>query len=330
MEPLRSRIERRLVSKEVLLWPRAEDVEKRWAEFENAPLAFEGSHIVRADVTGFYESIDHDLLGDRLTMLTGKTDVVGVLVEFLGQVMGQPRGLPQGLSTSDVLATAYLSGVDAAMLRNTHHYWRHGDDIRVTVTDHDAGRRVVHYLEGQLRFMRLLLNAEKTWVLRRDTYERQMGAVDEERTRVQQALAEKREKGLLDVPYDDMVALVENAGVDEETQWQLFYHANIGLEDIVDQLRPLLKPNQVEVAIATYDEAIRRAPDGEADDKLSSEMFHGLIATSFTPLIAGRNPHALKDAARLISRFPDKTEIIATYLRALAISHPSDVAREAL
>jgi hypothetical protein len=39
---------------------------------------------------------------------------------------------------------AYLSNVDSEVLRVVHHYWRHGDDIRMTVSDHAEGRRAVH------------------------------------------------------------------------------------------------------------------------------------------------------------------------------------------
>lgn len=85
--------------------------------FETAPTTASGDYIVRADVAGFYESVDHDILGARLITLTGKTALVDVLIDFLRQVMGAPRGLPQGLVASDVLATAYLSSVDSGMLR---------------------------------------------------------------------------------------------------------------------------------------------------------------------------------------------------------------------
>jgi hypothetical protein len=39
---------------------------------------------------------------------------------------------------------AYPSNVDSEVLRVVHHYWRHGDDIRMTVSDHAGGRRAVH------------------------------------------------------------------------------------------------------------------------------------------------------------------------------------------
>jgi hypothetical protein len=122
VEPLRQRVEKGLVSDRVLYWPRAKQTDKLWGEFESAPLTPEGAYIVKADISGFYESIDHRLLHQVLVTLTGKVDLVDALLDFLGRVMSAPRGLPQGLDTSDALATAYLSNVDSEVLRVVHHY----------------------------------------------------------------------------------------------------------------------------------------------------------------------------------------------------------------
>jgi hypothetical protein len=244
--------------------------------------------------------------------------------------MGEPRGLPQGLTTSDALATAYLSGVDAGMLRRGYYYWRHGDDIRLAVSDYDAGRRSLHDLEYELRNVRLLLNATKSRVLHRQTYERQLGVVDVERGRIQNALLRLKEKGVLEADQSDIEELTENAGIDEETRWGLFYHGNISLEEIIDQLRPLLEPNKIEIAAAMYDEAMRRSPDSGQGQALSGEIFHGLLSSSLTTLIAAASTRALDDAANLIARFPDETELIATYLRALAKTKTNRVMSEVM
>lgn len=332
VEPLRARIERSLVSDSALLWPRAEATPKRWPEFETAPMSAQGHYIVRADVGGFYESIDHDMLAERLIQLTGKTDIVAALLDFLGQVMQGSRGIPQGLAASDALATAYLSSVDAGMLRHGYAYWRHGDDIRITVHDHDGGRLALHRFEALLRSIGLLLNSDKTRVLHRETYARQMRAVDAERAQLRTSLAVAREKQLLeaDVESDAVVTLVERAGIDRETQWDLFYHGSISLEDIVEQLRPHLEPDDVTLAAAMFGDALRRAPDTDASDALSPEMFHGMLSSALTTLIAARDATPLESAASLALRFPSETELVATYLRALAASHPSDVAAEAI
>lgn len=331
VEPLRPRIERGLVSTSSLLWPRAETIEKQWAHFEKAPTEVSGSHIIRADVAGFYESVDHDILGDRLIELTGKTQLVLVLLEFLRQVMQSTAGLPQGLAASDVLATTYLSSVDSGMLRHGYAYWRHGDDVRITVKNHDEGRLAVHRFESLLRAVGLLLNSEKTRVLQRPTYERQMTAVDAERAQVRQSLVVAREKAILEGEADteEVQTLIERAGIDDQTQWDLFYHGSLSLEDIVENLRPHLQPDDVSVAFATFSEALRRAPDADTDDPpLSGEMFHGMLASSLTTLIAARDARPLSEIGALIGRFPSETELLATYLRSTAAQEPSEVVNE--
>ncbi len=332
VEPLRARLEKGLVSSTTLLWPRAELVGKQWASFERSPMSVSGNYIVRADVAGFYESIDHEVLGDRLIRLTGRVALVDLVIDFLGQVMGAPRGLPQGLAASDALATAYLSTVDAGMLRHGYAYWRHGDDVRVTVTDHDAGRRAVARLESLLRAVRLLLNADKTRVLKRATYERQSGLIDLERQRVRDELTLTREKELLAGAWadDDIESLVERAGIDTQTQWDLFYHGSLDLEDIADQLRPHLNPTDVELAKAMYRNALERAPDKGGMGALGSEEFHGMLSHSLTTLIASRDSMPLTDVAGLIARYPSETELLATYLRAVASTEPAAVCGQVL
>jgi hypothetical protein len=330
VDPLRPRIERGLVSDQVLYWPRAtKEVEKRWRDFETAAIHASGDYIVRADVTGFYESIDHQLLQQILVKLTGMVELVDVLIDFLGQVMNAPRGLPQGLDTCDVLASAYLNEVDSEMLRTVDHYWRNGDDVRMTVSNYDAGRRAVHLLEKQLRSVRLLLNADKTRVLLRKTYEDQMEAVEQRRKETQRKILIERESRLADAEYDDVSELIEKAGIDEETQFELFYHRTISLQDLADELRPHLEPSQVEVAVATFEEALARAPGESVPEPLSDEEFHGIVASSLTVLLADKHQLPISAAPGLVRRFPDKTELVCAYLRGVTSSYPAEVAAAA-
>lgn len=56
------KIERVLDTPDRVFWPRGKPSPGRWKDFERAPLTVGPSHIVLADVAGFYESIDHDRL----------------------------------------------------------------------------------------------------------------------------------------------------------------------------------------------------------------------------------------------------------------------------
>ncbi|GJO33949.1 hypothetical protein NJB1507_46240 [Mycobacterium marinum] len=325
VEPLRLRIEKGLVSDRVLFWPRAKQSEKRWGDFELAPLVPEGTHIVKADVSGFYESIDHRLLHQVLLTLTGKIDLIDALMDFLGQVMAAHRGVPQGLDTSDVLATAYLSNVDSEMLRLVHHFWRHGDDIRITVKDHDEGRRAVHYLEQQLRSRQLLLNSEKTLVLHRETYQQRLTAVEHRRAEVRRRLVDERESRVANGTLEGLDELVERVGEAIELRWLGFYEPEIDLDHLAAQLRPHLEPGEVEVAATAFEEAVENAPGSQTDGALTDEEFHGVFMSSLTTLLTDKNPLPITSAPKVIGLFPDKTRILSEYLRAVASSYPNEV-----
>lgn len=76
------RIEKALLEGYRLL-ARGELGPKRWKEFEQDPVQASLPYVVLADVTGFYESVDHNVLGDILVKTTGKRKVVHALLEFL-------------------------------------------------------------------------------------------------------------------------------------------------------------------------------------------------------------------------------------------------------
>lgn len=128
---MRPRLEAALLGEGILFWPRGVQSDKAWRAFESAPLAGSDAYVIIADVSAFYESIDHERLVERLIQMTGRRQEAEALLELLKRAMGSQRGLPQGLAPSDPLATAYIAQVDFAMIRDGYRYYRHGDDIRV-------------------------------------------------------------------------------------------------------------------------------------------------------------------------------------------------------
>ncbi len=326
--PLRPRIESRLVADTTLLWPRAMETEPQWNTFEKLPTTIPGQYIVRADISGFYESIDHSMLRRILVVLTGRIELVDALVDFLTRTMGQSRGIPQGLAASDVLATAYISSIDAAMLRSGLSYWRHGDDVRITVHTHDAGRRAVFIFENELRKLQLRANSEKTMVLKSATYDKQLRELDIERETTRSELAELKKDGLLDADPDELERLLEESGIDEDTAFQIFYHHTMSIDEIADELRDHLEPSQVELAAAMFRNAVKRAPNSMHPKKLQRELFHGAITSSLTVLIADRSTAAIDGIGQLLQDFPDETATICAYLRSVASKAPEEVSYE--
>ncbi|HEY2701449.1 MAG TPA: RNA-directed DNA polymerase [Pseudonocardiaceae bacterium] len=326
--PFAQRIETRLVSESSLFWPRASGSQKRWTDFEKAPLLDKNDYVVRTDVSGFYDSIDHDLLRDILIEVTGKSDLALALYEFLNRTMCSTRGIPQGLDSSDILATVFLSKVDSAMLQEGLRYYRHGDDVRISVDDYDDGRRAVFKFEQELRGLRLLLNAEKTRILRHHTYEQQLGSLEVERERIQELLTDLKMDGLLEADLDEVEDLMEKAGIDEDTQFQIFYHQTMTMEEIADELRPHVEVDQLEIARAIFEDVMTKAPNVDTERRLSREVFHGVLSNSLTTLAAGRDAFAAGRTAQLIADFPDETALVCSYLRALKGEVGEVVAKE--
>jgi len=339
VESLGERIEQVLPGRGALLWPRAIPSEKRWHEFEHGPYSVGTSHIVRADIAGFYESIPHEELADRLLASTGRGEIVAALASLLTRVMGRPKGLPQGLATSDVLATVYLAPVDWAMLRSGWAYVRHGDDIRIPVDSYAEGRRAIQELEEELRGVGLMLNASKSYVLRRDTYEGQamdvQAAVEEWRGRLRELIV----GSVIDQGEGAIEEAFAELGLDDEVLWDAFYRGTADLQQVEAVLRDNVEPDSIDVAIRLLEETIDRAPghrppgqrtasERHANGLLSKEAFHGRLSSSLTVLAAGKSEAAIASASWVVGRFPDEVELVAQYLASAVGIDPSGVAAE--
>lgn len=90
-------------------------------------------YVLKADVTKYFYSIDHDILLRIVARTIGDKDVlnlVRVLVKDAGCITGK-RGLPLGALTSQLLANVYLDQLDH-FLKDTlgvHYYVRYMDDF---------------------------------------------------------------------------------------------------------------------------------------------------------------------------------------------------------
>lgn len=313
VDELRRRIDAALLGPDVVFWPRGVRADKRWGDFENAPLARGLAYVARADITGFYECIDHEVLRDTLMDITGRRSVVNALIEFLGRVMGAARGIPQGLSASDPLSTAYLVPLDASMARECLDYYRHGDDIRISAQSLGEARRALYVFELELRRRGLLANNPKLIILPATSY----SAALEEGTRTteetKKALLETRISELED--SDKVQEVLDEAGRDD-LGWAFFYAGSISFEDLVKELADHLTPSDTEVAENVFLETIT-----STSRALSPEAFHQRVSSSLVRLAAGKSAAAISHASSLIARYPEKTEIVAGYLAALDDAH---------
>ena len=113
----------------------------------------------------------------------------------------------------------------------------------------------------------------------------------------------------------------------EQLGWDFFYHGNVSLQEVIDQLRPSLEPNAVEVAEDLFAETWERRPG--KPNALASDAFHQRIVASLVRLAAGRSPKALGAAGDILTSYPEKSEVVCSYLLALAGTEPKKVAAQA-
>lgn len=150
--------------------PNADRSNEAWTSFQEGPLADHGyEYVVRTDVVGFYQYVDHELLLDELVARTGNARSAEAIGELLTAVTGR-AGLPQNVGTSHILGEYYLDAVERALLRNGHPMWRFSDDIVVASNSWVGINQALGELSERLRRVGLVINEEKTRFFRTDTY----------------------------------------------------------------------------------------------------------------------------------------------------------------
>lgn len=319
---VRGRMAKTLIGDDIVFWPRESYTAKRWLEFERAPLSERSKYVVRADVTGFYDSIDHQELEDDLVYLTGGRDVASTIRRFLSAVMGGRRGVPQGLRPSDTLATSYLQPVDTEMIRAGFRYWRHGDDIRVAADNFSDAREAVSLMEMALRNRGLLINSGKCAILTTESYQEEL-SIWEAGVQATKARLLAFRNDLLAEDQNELLDAMRQADLGTQWEWDLFYHERVSVDEVLVALEHHLQPSEVEIAESIFLDTIKLAPGTE--NGLSKEEFHQRLAPSLVRLTAARSTAALSHAASLIAKYPEKTEIVCRYLEALVQTNGASV-----
>lgn len=322
---IKTKIEKKLISDRYVFWPRANYQPKRWGEFERAPLQTLEDYVVNIDVTSFYDSIDHSILEHKIVEIIGEEQFAKAISNFLNRVMQSNKGLPQGLLASDTLATLYLQPLDSAMLRSGFNYWRHGDDVRMSAENISQARRAIAVAEIELRKIGLVLNASKCTIQKAEHYDKHL----EETSRVYELIKKKLyEENVEDANADTgrLQTLMDEAQLDDQMKWDLFYHETISIEEVIAEIGEHLEPNELEISISLFNETMEGIPDGETP--IPKDQFHVQIKKSMLRLAAGKSDVALKHCSSLIAKFPDKTELVCNYLISLASIHASVVSEQ--
>jgi hypothetical protein len=124
------------------------------------------SHVLIADIAGFYENIDIGRLVQELRATGVPDDVHTLLSKLWNKWCGvRRRGIPQGFSPSDLFAEFYMDQVDKALGAQNLDHLRYSDDIRIFAPSERAGHLALHKLERTLRDRGLNPQTAKTKVL---------------------------------------------------------------------------------------------------------------------------------------------------------------------
>lgn len=142
----------------------ADDV-SRWIEAGNP-------WVLRTDVESFFDSIDPDVLRDKLAPFVDPQGlrflerVLRCRVFDHEQVTEMVDGIPQGSPLSPLLGNLYLAELDAAVHADHPRYLRYCDDLIVLEAEESGVRAAHEEIAAQLAAVHLTLNDDKTCICR--------------------------------------------------------------------------------------------------------------------------------------------------------------------
>jgi hypothetical protein len=261
--------------------------------FEREVLEYrDANYIVVSDVSSFYFYIDHDLLERRIVESTARADTARAIRSLLGAVTNFGYGLPQTFRPSDPLSELVIDPVERALLRRGLTTHRFNDDFRLAGESWGAALQALELLHSELRRVGLTANDEKTWILKRETYENNLGLVDRY---LSEAFAAISGDGLTFHPYTGEPIEVSPEG---ESQGP-------SEEDILEAVK------------VAFDEAANRREAGEALTGQAAAANRQILTIGFFAFQRARDPHGLHHGPALLVLDPSLAHQYANYLRTL-------------
>ena len=127
--------------------------------------------VVDVDLEKFFDTVNHDILMDRLQKRIEDAGVIRLIRAYLnsgimsdGVVVQRYQGTPQGGPLSPLLANVMLDEVDRELERRGHCFARYADDCNVYVRSRRAGQRVMAVLRKLYAKLHLTVNEAKSAV----------------------------------------------------------------------------------------------------------------------------------------------------------------------
>jgi len=126
--------------------------------------------VVDADVTKFFDTVDHEILLDRLNERIADGSVLklirlfltcGVIMEW-GEVAPTQVGTPQGGPLSPLLANIYLDPLDQTMAEKQFNLVRYADDFVIFTRTRERAEEALEIVGEIFEPLKLRLHPEKT------------------------------------------------------------------------------------------------------------------------------------------------------------------------
>lgn len=120
-------------------------------------------YVLSFDIHHYFESIDHEVLKEKLRAIVQEPDVFSFLTMVIDSFGGW-SGLPLGNQTSQCFALYYLDGIDHRIKEGFPWYTRYMDDGIVLSGSKEALQGLLEELKGELALLKLSFNMKKTGV----------------------------------------------------------------------------------------------------------------------------------------------------------------------
>ena len=138
------------------------------------------THVVDADLKGYFDSIPHDRLMDRLKEKIADGPVLSLIERFLqAKIMDDASqwtpesGAPQGAVLSPLLSNVYLDPLDHLLAREGFQMVRYADDFVILCRTAEEAQRALTLVEAWVAENELTLHPTKTRIVdaRRDGFD---------------------------------------------------------------------------------------------------------------------------------------------------------------
>ncbi|RJO61280.1 RNA-directed DNA polymerase [candidate division WS5 bacterium] len=138
--------------------------------------------VVDADIDAFFDSVDHDLMIEKVKRFVEATEVVKLIEMWIkaevwdgDNLIVINKGIPQGSPLSPILANLFLDELDEEMLKKKLRYVRFADDFLVLCKSPDMAKDALEFTNEMLE--KLLLKLDEADIVSFDEGFRYLGVM---------------------------------------------------------------------------------------------------------------------------------------------------------